>query len=476
MAVEVSTGRRGIGAPGWALAAIVLAGLNLRPFLTGIGPLAPVIRNSTGLDYRGMAWLTLLPMVLIGVGACLAPAMRRWLGERRAVLLALALVGIGSLLRLAWPGGTALIATAALCGLGTAAAQAALPAIVKRRFPTRMAMVMGLYSAALMAGGALGAQLTPWIAGLSGSWHAGLAVWALPAWAGWLLAWRTLPRDAAVEPAIPAGDIADARANANDVVDARAEAHAADVADARAKANATDTVDASAKANAAHVADARAKANAADTVDASANASRSTAIPVLRLLKRPRTWLLMASFGVMNGGYASLIAWLAAYYQERGWSGPASGGLIAVMSVAQAVAALALPTLAARSPDRRAWLALALALQAIGFAGLAGWPDLAPLAWAIIGGAGLGGCFSLYLVVALDHLPRPEDAAALGALMQGGGFLLAGCAPWLAAVLHDATGSFATAWWYHLAAVVLVMLATTRFDPRRYLLAMPSRA
>lgn len=432
MAIEVSTGRRSIAAPGWALAAIVLAGLNLRPFLTGIGPLAPTIRASTGLDYRGMAWLTLLPMVLIGVGACLAPAMRSWLGERRAVLLALTLVGIGSLLRLAWPGGTALIATAALCGLGTAAAQAALPAIVKRQFPTRMAMVMGLYSAALMAGGALGAQLTPWIAGLSGSWHAGLAVWALPAWAGWLLAWRTLPRDAAVEPAIPAGD----------------------VADARAKANAIDIVDARAKANASH----------------------PTAIPVLRLLKRPRTWLLMASFGVMNGGYASLIAWLAAYYQERGWSGPASGGLIAIMSVAQAAAALALPTLAARSPDRRAWLALALALQAIGFAGLAGWPDLAPLAWAIIGGAGLGGCFSLYLVVALDHLPRPEDAAALGALMQGGGFLLAGCAPWLAAVLHDATGSFAAAWWYHLAAVVLVMLATTRFDPRRYLLAMPGRA
>ncbi len=420
MAVEVCTGRRGVGAPGWALAAIVLAGLNLRPFLTGIGPLAPVIRAGTGLDYRGMAWLTLLPMVLIGVGACLAPAMRRWLGERRAVLFALALVGIGSLLRLAWPGGTALIATAALCGLGTAAAQAALPAIVKRRFPARMAMVMGLYSAALMAGGALGAQLTPWIAGLSGSWHAGLAVWALPAWAGWLLAWRTLPRDAAVEPAVPPGDVPNPQA--------------------------------------------------------SANASRPAAIPVLRLLKRPRTWLLMASFGVMNGGYASLIAWLAAYYQERGWSGPASGGLIAVMSVAQAVAALALPTLAARSPDRRAWLALALALQAIGFAGLAGWPDLAPLAWAVIGGAGLGGCFSLYLVVALDHLPRPEDAAALGALMQGGGFLLAGCAPWLAAVLHDATGSFAAAWWYHLAAVVLVMLATTRFDPRRYLLAMPSRA
>ena len=49
------------------LAVVVLIGLNLRPFLTGIGPLVASIRGSTGLDYRGIAWLTLLPMLLMGL-------------------------------------------------------------------------------------------------------------------------------------------------------------------------------------------------------------------------------------------------------------------------------------------------------------------------------------------------------------------------------------------------------------------------
>ena len=39
------------------LAVVVLTALNLRPFLTAIGPLAQDIRAATGLDLRGMAWL-----------------------------------------------------------------------------------------------------------------------------------------------------------------------------------------------------------------------------------------------------------------------------------------------------------------------------------------------------------------------------------------------------------------------------------
>ena len=40
---------------------------------------------------------------------------------------------------------------------------------------------------------------------------------------------------------------------------------------------------------------------------------------------------------------------------------------------------------------------------------------------AIVLGLGLGGCFSLFMLVALDHLPSPTQAGALNALMQGGG-------------------------------------------------------
>lgn len=94
----------------------------------------------------------------------------------------------------------------------------------------------------------------------------------------------------------------------------------------------------------------------------------------------------------------------------------------------------------ARSRDLRPWLWLTLAMQAAGFAALAPRPEAAPLAWAMLLGAGLGGCFSLSMIVALDHLPDPAEAGTLSALMQGGGFLMTAPPPWLVAVLHEATG------------------------------------
>ena len=56
----------------------------------------------------------------------------------------------------------------------------------------------------------------------------------------------------------------------------------------------------------------------------------------------------MACFGLVNGGYAAVVAWLAPYYQTHGWSAASSGMLVAILSVAQAAAALTLPMLAAR--------------------------------------------------------------------------------------------------------------------------------
>src|SRR5256885_8525032 len=68
------------------LATVVLVTLNLRPFLTAIGPLGPQIQSATGMDLSTLSWLTLLPMALMGVGAWLAPAALRRLGPRRAVI------------------------------------------------------------------------------------------------------------------------------------------------------------------------------------------------------------------------------------------------------------------------------------------------------------------------------------------------------------------------------------------------------
>ncbi len=82
----------------------------------------------------------------------------------------------------------------------------------------------------------------------------------------------------------------------------------------------------------------------------------------------PRAWTLGVYFGLINGGYASLIAWLPAFYIEIGASAQYSGSLLALMTLGQAAGALLMPAMA-RHQDRRKLLMLALALQLVGFCG-----------------------------------------------------------------------------------------------------------
>jgi len=379
------------------LAVVALVGLNLRPFITGIGPLAAGVRAETGLGTQGIALLTLVPMLLMGVFAFAGPSLQARIGASRAVIAALAILALASFLRLFVSTGLEMVGTAALLGLGAAVVQAVFPGIVKRQFPGNVSLVMGLYSAMLMGGGALGAQLAPLVATASGDWHFGLAWMALPALMAVALAIACLPRDVA-----------------------------------------------------------------------RSQGGNATA----KFLKRPRTWLLMACFGLVNGGYSTAVAWLAPYYQEHGWTSGASGGLLAVMAVGQALTALLLPALAGRSADRRPWLWLTLAMQAAGFAGLILRPEAAPFVLALLLGAGLGGSFSLTMIVALEHLPDAAEAGALSAMMQGGGFLIAAIPPWIVAVLHDLTGSFHAGWLMHLVCIAIVTVLTFRLAPRSYERAM----
>jgi CP family cyanate transporter-like MFS transporter len=378
------------------LVAVALVGLNLRPFITGIGPLAADIGAQTGLDLKGISLLTLVPMLLMGIFAFAGPFLQSSIGARRSVVISLVVLVLGSFLRLFATNGWQMVGTAALLGLGVAVIQAVFPGIVKQRFPRHVGVVMGLYSAALMGGGALGAQAAPLIAVAGGDWHLGLAWMTVPAVLALLLAALYLPRDSC------------------------------------------------------------------------AGQKRTSAIA---LLKRPRVWLLMACFGLVNGGYATVVAWLAPFYREHGWSAAASGGLLAIMALCQALAALVLPMIA-RGKDLRPWLWLTLFMQAAGFAALAFWPEALPLASAMLLGAGLGGCFALSMIVALDHLPDPAEAGALSALMQGGGFLVTALPPWIVAVLHDLTGSFVAGWIMHLACAVMVAVLYWRVDPRSYERAM----
>jgi CP family cyanate transporter-like MFS transporter len=163
-----------------AMILLVLVGLNLRPFLTSVGPVLDIVRGDTGLDFRAVSMLTTLPFVLMGVGAGVGAGLARRFGEKRALGAALLLLAAGCVSRLWAADGAGLIAGAGIAGAGVAMIQALMPGLAKRWFPDRLPLAMGLYSAALVGGGAFGAVASPWLAA-HGGWHLALAVWALPA-------------------------------------------------------------------------------------------------------------------------------------------------------------------------------------------------------------------------------------------------------------------------------------------------------
>ncbi len=380
----------------WPMLIIAILAMTLRPTLTSAGPVLDDIRLATGLGLQGASLLTVLPMFCMGVFPLLLPWLGRFLSENAWIvggLFAIALAGVWRL----WLGsGWALIISALVGGTGIAIVQAMAPGIVKRWYPQRVPVAMGVYSASLMAGGGMAAMLTPLVAKHYNSWQAGLGMWfIIPVIA--MLLWWLRPREHM--------DIKHSSAKRNFFINQRA-------------------------------------------------------------------WLLAAYFGLANGGYACMIAWLPSYAQTLGWSAQHSGELIGVMTVFQVIGALGAPLLSSTRIDRRPWLLAAVAIQLVGFIGLIVLPEPMMNVWVGLIGCGLGACFSLTLTVALDHLANPKLAGVLTAFVQGVGFIITAIIPYVAGVLLDLTHSYQASWLMLVITLIAMLIMTTKFSPASYVKAM----
>ncbi|WP_407217352.1 cyanate transporter CynX [Escherichia coli] len=345
------------------------------------------------MSFSVAALLTALPVVTMGGLALAGSWLHQHVSERRSVAISLLLIAVGALMRELYPQSALLLSSALLGGVGIGIIQAVMPSVIKRRFQQRTPLVMGLWSAALMGGGGLGAAMTPWLVQHSETWYQTLALVGAAC------------RCCALCPVV---------ASAREV----------------------------------------------------ASSHKTTTTPV-RVVFTPRAWTLGVYFGLINGGYASLIAWLPAFYIEIGASAQYSGSLLALMTLGQAAGALLMPAMA-RHQDRRKLLMLALALQLVGFCGFIWLPLQLPVLWAMVCGLGLGGAFPLCLLLALDHSAQPAIAGKLVAFMQGIGFIIAGLAPWFSGVLRSISGNYLMDWAFHALCVVGLMIITLRFAPARF--------
>ena len=176
-------------------------------------------------------------------------------------------------------------------------------------------------------------------------------------------------------------------------------------------------------------------------------------------------WLLAAFLSVQSMLAYGYLGWLAPAYESRGWSPGSTGALLGVLHLAQLATSLALPPLADRGRDRRPILVGAVACTVAGAAMLFAAPDVAPWVATTILGLGLGGGFSLGLVLLADLSATPAAAGSLAAMTFLVCYSAASLAPVAVGALHDMTGGFALPFALLAALAGVELLIATRFRP-----------
>ncbi len=170
----------------------ILIGLNLRPVMAAIGPLLQLLQHDLGLSNTQAGLLTTLPVMMMGVFALSGPWLLRLVGETTGVAAGIVLIALSCAARAYVSTAEALIATAALGGIGIAIIQALMPAFLKGSHPQSAGMLMGLFTTGIMAGAALAAATAAPGAGLFG-WQLSLGYAAVPALVA-LIVWLLLAR------------------------------------------------------------------------------------------------------------------------------------------------------------------------------------------------------------------------------------------------------------------------------------------
>jgi MFS transporter, CP family, cyanate transporter len=162
----------------YSILAFLLLAANLRPALTGVGPVLQEIRSSLALPGAAAGLLAALPLLMFG-GCSPFARLATVFGLERTLAGCLALTTAGIAVR-SLGSVAALFAGTMIFATGIAVANVLMPSLIKRDFPyqiesmtTAYLMVMSLTAAAATGVAA------PLADHLAGGWRSSLAVWAV---------------------------------------------------------------------------------------------------------------------------------------------------------------------------------------------------------------------------------------------------------------------------------------------------------
>ncbi|QCO99513.1 MFS transporter [Arthrobacter sp. 24S4-2] len=153
--------------------AIVLIGLNLRAGITGASALLHDLQEVLGYGPFIAAVIPSIPTLCFALAGAATSWLTRRLGVEKAILLALAMLAAGLLLR-GIPS-TGMLLTGTVVGMsGLAVCNVAMPSFIREHYADRTSLMTGLYTVTMTTGATVTAVLIVPIAQAMGSASAGM--------------------------------------------------------------------------------------------------------------------------------------------------------------------------------------------------------------------------------------------------------------------------------------------------------------
>jgi CP family cyanate transporter-like MFS transporter len=173
---------------------LLVVAANLRPSLTGVGPLMDRVQADLGLPPAAAGLLNTLPLLAFAVISPMVPRLAARRGPERVLAGALVVLTLGIAIR--WiPSTASLFAGTMLIGAGIAVGNVLLPGMIKRDFPTKVGLLTSAYATVMGGVAAVASGVAVPISEVApGGWYTALGCWivlALVAIVLWLPQLRT---------------------------------------------------------------------------------------------------------------------------------------------------------------------------------------------------------------------------------------------------------------------------------------------
>ncbi len=176
--------------------------------------------------------------------------------------------------------------------------------------------------------------------------------------------------------------------------------------------------------------------------------------PMSRLFRSPVAWTLTLFMGAQSLGFYTLQTWVPAVAMQAGVPEATAGLMLSMINLTSIPASYFIARLASRLTHHSLLVLGLCALIAVALLGLMLAPTASPIGWALLLGAGQGGCFSFALTMIVLRTRQPQHAAMLSGMSQSLGYLLAACGPLLFGALHGLSGD-----WQLSLGFLLLLLA-----------------